>query len=288
MLLNGILFNSEAWHGITTADVAALERVDEALLRGVVGGHSKLPLTALYLECGAVPLRYILMARRIMYLQEILKRDSSELLKKLYETQKTNKAKGHFADLVEQDLYRLEIKEKEEEIKSMTKVCLKKIVKKHMKEAALKYLNKNKTSKTAKLNHTTLQMQQYLKSSIFSEQESSLLLALRTRTVRGIRTDFPGMFPTRECPMLGCSEEDTLPHLLTCTSLLHQVEEEQHCTNYSDIYSGSLEQQLAITRRFALLLEARERVEKEGLPATRIAGSPAPVDTAVCNVMLLV
>ena len=92
------------------------------------------------------------------------------------------------------------------------------------------------------------------------------------------------MFPTRECPLPGCREEDTLPHLLSCSSL--QVEEEQHRTNYSDIYSGSLEQQLAVTRRFALLLEARERAEK-GLPAARIAGSPAPVDT-VCNVMLLV
>ena len=152
----------------------------------------------------------------------------------------TNKTKGDFADLVEQDLHRLEIKENEEELKSMTKVCLKKIVKKNMKAAALNYLNQNKTSKTAKLNHTTLQMQQYLKSSIFSEQESSLLLALRTRTVRGIRTDFPGMFPTRECPLLGCREEDTLPHILSCSSLLHQVEEEQHRTNYSDIYSGSL------------------------------------------------
>ena len=34
MLINGILYNSEAWHGVSTADVAALERVDEALLRG--------------------------------------------------------------------------------------------------------------------------------------------------------------------------------------------------------------------------------------------------------------
>ena len=288
MLLNGILFNSEAWHGITTADVASLEKVDEALLRGVVGGHSKLPIAALYLECGAVPIRFIFMSRRIMYLQAILKREDSELLKKLYEAQKVNKTKGDFADLVSQDLHKLEVKENEEAIKNMTKVCLKKIVKNKVKEAALNYLISNKTSKTEKLNYKKLELQPYLKSPSFSESESNLLLALRTRTVRGIRADFPGMFPSRECPMPGCSEEDTLPHLLTCTSLLLQVEEEQHRTNYSDIFSSSLEQQLAVTRRYALLLETRERVGKEGLPATRIAGSPAPVDTAVCNVILLV
>ena len=111
------------------------------------------------------------------------------------------------------------------------------------------------------------------------------MLALRTRTVRGIRADFPGMFTTRECPMQGCMEEDTLPHLLTCTVLLSQVEEQQHSYRFSDVYSDCLEEQLRITKRLALLLEARERVEREGLPATQIAGSPAPVDTAVCNVI---
>ena len=284
MLINGILFNSEAWHGITTSDVASLERVDEALLRGVVGGHSKLPITALYLECGAVPLRYIIMSRRIMYLQVILKREETEQIKKLYKAQKESKTKGDFADFVEQDMHKLEVKETEEEIKNMTKSALKKIIKEKVKVAALKYLTKNKTSKTEKLTHKKLEMQQYLRNPIFGEDESRLLLALRTRTVRGIRTDFPGMFPSRECPLLGCREEDTLPHLLTCTVLLSQVVGEEHSTSrFADIYSENLEQELTITKKFARLLETR--VEREGLPATRIAGSPAPVDTAVCNVL---
>ena len=34
MLLNGTLFNSEAWQGITISEIHQLERVDEALLRG--------------------------------------------------------------------------------------------------------------------------------------------------------------------------------------------------------------------------------------------------------------
>ena len=32
MLLNGILFNGEAWHGVTNAHIVKLEEVDEALL----------------------------------------------------------------------------------------------------------------------------------------------------------------------------------------------------------------------------------------------------------------
>ena len=43
MLINGILYNSEAWHGITNAQIAKLESVDEALLRGILKAHIKTP-----------------------------------------------------------------------------------------------------------------------------------------------------------------------------------------------------------------------------------------------------
>ena len=32
MLIDGILFNSEAWHGVILAHIAKLETIDEALL----------------------------------------------------------------------------------------------------------------------------------------------------------------------------------------------------------------------------------------------------------------
>ena len=77
MLVNGILFNSEAWHGVTKKDIITLEKVDEALLRGLLQAHSKIPLEALFLETKAVPLRYILASCRIMYLYNILQKDKS-------------------------------------------------------------------------------------------------------------------------------------------------------------------------------------------------------------------
>ena len=280
MLINRVLFNSEAWHGVTTANLGSLERVDEALLRGVVGGHSKLPLTALYLECGAVPLRFIMMSRRIMYLQTILKRDDTELVKKIYKAQKTSKTKGDFADLVEQDLHKLGIKYKEGDIKAMTKYNLKTKVKESVKRAALNYLTSNKTSKTKKLVYESLEMQQYLKSPTFTDAESSLLLALRTRTVRGIRADFPGMFTSRECPMVGCGEEDTLPHLLNCTVLREHSEEVRSRVSRVEVehlYSGTLEQQLEVTKVFGVLLTTRTKQKEEGTPAALLAGSHALV-----------
>ena len=53
MLMNSLLFNSEAWHDITEKEIKLLEVVDEHLLRSLAGAHSKTPF---YLETGSVPL----------------------------------------------------------------------------------------------------------------------------------------------------------------------------------------------------------------------------------------
>ena len=36
ILLNGILFNSEDWHGVTLKQIKTLESIDEALLRSIL------------------------------------------------------------------------------------------------------------------------------------------------------------------------------------------------------------------------------------------------------------
>ena len=54
---------------------------------------------------------------------------------------------------------------------------------------------------------------------------SSLLLALRTRTVQRIRSDFGEMLSSKQCPLKGCREEDSLPHTLVCQVLIAAVQE---------------------------------------------------------------
>ena len=64
MLINGVLFNSEVWHGIDDNDVHALEGIDEHLLRSLVKAHAKTPMEFLYLETGAIPIRFLISSRR--------------------------------------------------------------------------------------------------------------------------------------------------------------------------------------------------------------------------------
>ena len=44
MLLNGVLFNSESWHGVTDNDMKTLESIDEQLLRSLVSAQAKTAL----------------------------------------------------------------------------------------------------------------------------------------------------------------------------------------------------------------------------------------------------
>ena len=85
----------------------------------------------------------------------------------------------------------------------MTKEKLKSKIKKKSRKTGisqLKHLQQNH-SKVKQIQQ--LELMQYLKSPIFTTENMKLLLALRTRTVKGIRADFSGMFTSTLCPLCG-------------------------------------------------------------------------------------
>ena len=152
MLVNGMLFNSEAWHAITENEIKMLEVVDESLLRALVNGHAKTPLEFLYLEAGAVPIRYIIISRRLCFHQTILKRDIKELTRKIYEEQKVNPTPGDFSELVKNDFKIINEVQNDEKIRQMNTTTYKKHIKHSVKLAAFVYLkDKLKTHTNLKL-----------------------------------------------------------------------------------------------------------------------------------------
>ena len=80
LYLIGILFNSEALQGLSDDEISTLEKSDEALLRDILGGQAKIPIEALFLETGTMPIRFVLKSRRLCYLKTILDRDPDELI----------------------------------------------------------------------------------------------------------------------------------------------------------------------------------------------------------------
>ena len=81
-----------------------LEKVDEQLVRRILCAQAKTPLEMLYLETGALPTRYTLSYRRLLYLHTILHRNENELTKKVYLAQKESPVKGDFYHLVKDDM----------------------------------------------------------------------------------------------------------------------------------------------------------------------------------------
>ena len=197
LLINTMLFNSEAWHDITDSQIEAFEKIDEALIRGLLSGHSKLPLPAIYLETGQVPIRYIIATRRILYLQTILHREPDELIRRVYNAQKDDPSDGDFCQLVDQDLRLIDCQLSNDQIASMDKYSLRVLVKKKAKQAAFRSLMAIKETKSKMDNilyQNSFNHQPYILR--LPRDQSSLLLALRTRTYRGIRSDSGDLFPS--------------------------------------------------------------------------------------------
>ena len=84
LFINSVMFNSEVWHGVKTADIELLSVLDNQILRYICGAHAKTPTEFLFLETGSLPLSYIIKSRRMIYLQSILKRNQQELVRWVY------------------------------------------------------------------------------------------------------------------------------------------------------------------------------------------------------------
>ena len=199
-----------------------------------------------------------------MYLHSILQKDSKELVRRIYDAQKANTSPGDFVELIAEDKAAINLSISEEQIKSLKKAKFKLIVRNKIRIAACKSLNKIKEnhSKMNGLVYTKLEKASYLSSPLFNNENVKLLLALRTRTVKGIKNDFRGMYQDNLCP-LSCDTPDTLQHLLECP-VLQQYHTSQEASisdiRYTDVFSENVRKQKQATKLYSELLEIRNRI----------------------------
>ena len=148
-------------------------------------------------------------------------------------------------------------------------------VKRKVREAAFGYLNELKAnhSKMKNLEYKKFELAKYLNSPLFDHKSAQLLLALRTRTINGIKTDFRSMYADVNCP-LGCSHTDTIPNILTCPAIQAQVQTGMMALGelkYEDIFSNDTVKQKQVTARYRKYLEIRETLRNSS-PAAITAG----------------
>ena len=94
LLLSTLISNCEAWYNLTNKDISQLESEDEALLRKMLSAHSRSPRELLYLQTENIPLRFILMARRLNFLWYVLNEEEDSLLRSCLMAQQDHNSEG--------------------------------------------------------------------------------------------------------------------------------------------------------------------------------------------------
>ena len=173
-----------------------------------------------------MPLKFICMKKRLMYLHTIVSRESIELTRRFYEVQKSIYTKNDWYQLVQQNKLELMINYTDEEISNMSKDKFRTIVNRSVENFALAHLNTVASghSKSQNLIKHRFVKESYFEDQRFSKSDSELLLALRTRMVKDIKRNFSTQHNNNNIAYDLCQVQvDCQEHLLSCVELRKHV-----------------------------------------------------------------
>ena len=251
----------EALYGIKNKHLDIIEECDKFLMREIFECPQGTPLEAFYMETSAIPFRFILQGRRMLYYWGILNKPNLELVKEVFEAQKQFATNDSWVTQVKNEMESCGIDICESDFKQLSLYKVKKLVSKSIKSKSDEYLLKLKDShvKTEHL-HPSENMQEYLKSDKLTKQEKILLFKLRIRMI-----EVKGNFQERHKGNLHCelcedvTEEETQMHLLKCQFLTKHPELEQLISEirYNDIF-GDLASQVKAIKVWKKIVSVRK------------------------------
>ena len=250
MLINGTLYNSEAWHCFTETQIKQFQLIDNQLLRKVFNAHSKTSNAFLHLETGTMPIRFIIASRRLNYLHNIMSRKENDLVLRVFNAQSESPLDGDFIKLIQTDFDLINEPFNKTLILSMNKKQFKKWVKNKVKKAAFEYLIKQKESdknkKIQNIKYKNLKLQNYLKSQLFSNYEIETLFKLRSKTIE-LKSNFKSKYSNLLlCSVKGCFEEESQEHIfLSCQPLSENLKSKEKIP-YKNIFSNTKNQNKAV------------------------------------------
>ena len=98
LVMISMLLNSES---LLQKNISELEAVDKVLLRRILETPVSTGIPALYLELGCIPIKYVIIGRRIMFLHYILNCDTKS---KVFFAQRNSPIKNDWSSTVKEDL----------------------------------------------------------------------------------------------------------------------------------------------------------------------------------------
>ena len=244
----------------------SLEKVDEAFLRKLFSSQVSTPREALYLESGNIPIRYVLMSRRLNFLHYMLNEDEDSLIRSVLMAQIENPTSGDWITTALEDLKTLNIDLKLDEIQRSSKNNFKTLVKEKVRIKAFQYLLeiKDSHSKTSNLVYSALRLQDYLMPfSLLSIKEKSFIFSARCRMVE-VRCNFKTGKADLNCRKCHQAPE-TQQHIFVCPDLNEATVTE----NYMDLFGKNLEKLIGVgkhLRKCFKLVNTCPNVHSSDLP----------------------
>ena len=256
ILLSSLLCSTEVLIGITKAHVEKLEQVDRIFFRRLFEVPRCTAIESFYLETSTIPIRFILMKRRLMYYWHILAKPEKELVKRVFNAQKTFPVKNDWIFQIKEDLLSCGIELSENEITNMKKCTFKKLVDEKVQNLSFSFLIslKNKHSKSENLTISDC-MQSYLRNNNLSIEEKKLMFRLKNRLI-DVKVNFKKKYnDSLECRLCGGNEESQ-QHLTTCPEILadSSIREALENYSYSDLFSNHEPTQTHMIRILKLIM----------------------------------
>ena len=262
MLLNGILFSSEALIGINDKHVDMLEECDLMLMRQIFETPSGTPKESFYLETASIPIRFVLIGRRILFLWSILQKSQSELVKQVYQAQRMFPFKKSWASIVWNDMKNCNINLTEEEISKMKKGKFKTLVKKRIRLKSNEFLLKLQANHTKSINLDILEEpQEYLESEELTTAEKKLLFRLRSRMV-DIKSNFKAKFKDDLLCTFCKKKEETQRHLMECETVQNELDLD-NSVKADDIFKD-IKHQIKAVKVWKKILSLKKNISLEG------------------------
>ena len=221
---------------VTKTEIDNLERIDERFLRKIFAAPSTTPKVCLYLESGQLPLRFVLISRRLSFLKYILHEPEDSLIRRFFEAQVQNPIKNDRASQVKIDLEQINMNMTIDDVVTAPTYVFKKTLKEKVKVAAFKYLTEIKVtkSKAKDLSYDCLSLQKYLSSNnSMTIAEKQFVFNARSNML-DLKSNYKQGKSDLSCGACNTSEESQL-HIMQCEALEDSCLRTQDMPDYCDL-----------------------------------------------------
>ena len=249
LFLGSMLTNSEVWYQLTKTEIEEFEVLDRRLLTNVCSLPSSTPSAALYLELGCLTVGTIIKARRLNYLQYLLKLDHKEMLSRFFWCQWLQNRKHDWTSQVRCDLIDFGLTTDLAEIQKKSKLSWKNLVKRKAKEYDFNRLFQKcrSKSKTCRLQYEKLGMQKYLIEASTRDAKTVIKYRLGMGDFSG---NYKGDSPVKLCPL--CAEHDDVQDLIFQCHVVRNLQMNEN-VHYDELFGSEIS---------ATLIEKLNKIER--------------------------